>query len=140
MTQRKSGHATGMAGEFFTMERLFRLGHEPALTLGNAKSIDIIVRTKSGNLTTVSVKSVRGGGKWPVGTENYSRRKDLVFVFLLYRHFDNPKEDPCVWVMPAPDVERQKRRWLVGSAVYYQHKELAAPKLAKFRDAWEHIG
>lgn len=27
-----------MAGEFFVMERLFRKGHEPALTLGNTKS------------------------------------------------------------------------------------------------------
>ena len=70
MTERKSGHATGMAGEFFVMERLFRLGHEPALTLGNAKSIDVIVRTKSGNLKTVSVKALRGGGKWPVDKDD----------------------------------------------------------------------
>jgi hypothetical protein len=44
MSERNSGHATGMGGEFLVMERLFRLGHEPALTLGDAKSSDIIVR------------------------------------------------------------------------------------------------
>jgi hypothetical protein len=32
-----------MAGEFFVMERLFRQDHEPALTLGNAKSIDFVL-------------------------------------------------------------------------------------------------
>jgi hypothetical protein len=65
MTERKSTHETGMAGEFFVMEQLFRLHHEPALTLGNAKNIDIIVRTQSGVLKvsaqlTPSLTAVNG--------------------------------------------------------------------------------
>ena len=128
-----------MAGEFYVMERLFRLGHEPALTLGNAKSIDIIVRTKAGGLRTVSVKAAQGGGKWPVGKQDLSREKDLVFVFLLYRKFNDVTTDPDVWVMPAVDVERRKKGWLVGSAIFYAHKQLAAPDLKQFKDAWKHI-
>lgn len=136
---RKSGHATGMAGEFYVMERLFRLGHEPALTLGNAKSIDIIVRTKLGGVKTVSVKAVQGGGKWPVGRQDLSRDENLVFVFLLYRKFDDVTTDPEVWVMPAADVERRQKSWLVGSAIYYAHRELAAADLKQFKDAWSHV-
>ena len=33
----QKGHTTGLAGEFHVLELLLRLGHEPALTLGNAK-------------------------------------------------------------------------------------------------------
>ncbi len=139
MTVRKSGHATGMAGEFFVMERLFRLGHEPALTLGNAKRIDIIVRTKAGGLKTVSVKAAQGGGKWPVGKHDLSHEKDLVFVFLLYRNFKDVTTDPDVWVMPAVEVERRKKGWLVGSAIFYSHKQLTAPDLLQFQNAWKYI-
>jgi len=64
---RGDGHATGMAGEFFVMEQLFRRGHLPALTLGNAKTVDIFVKTTNGTYQ-VSVKSIRGGGKWGVGS------------------------------------------------------------------------
>ena len=69
---RRDGHATGMAGEFFVMEKLFRLGHEPALTLGNAKSIDVLVRRSDGTLREVSVKAIRGGGRWGVASADES--------------------------------------------------------------------
>lgn len=136
---RKSSHATGMAGEFFAMERLFRLGHEPALTLGNAKSIDIIVRTQRGELKTISVKAARGGGKWPVESRGVSNEKDLIFVFLLYRQFEDVTTDPEVWVMKASDVELRKRRWFEKSAIYYSHKELAPADLHEFKNAWHLI-
>lgn len=139
MSERKSGHATGMAGEFFVMERLFRLGHEPALTLGNAKSIDIIVRTKSGRLKTVSVKAVRGGGKWPVDKDDISHEQDLIFVLLLYKDFENVITDPEVWVMPAPEVQARKNPWFEKAAIYYSHKEHTPNDLKDFKNAWRYI-
>ena len=138
MAERKSGHATGMAGEFFVMERLFRLGYQPALTLGNAKSIDILVQTGSGP-KVISVKATRGGGKWPVSLASDPDPEHLVYVFLLYRHFDDVTTDPEVWVMPAPDVEDRKRQWFDRSAIYYSHRQQAPADLADFKDAWHHI-
>ena len=81
-----------MAGEFHVMELLFRLEHEPALTLGNAKSIDILTRSPNGNLYEVSVKAMRGGGKWGIGTQDYSKEKNLVFVLLHYKKFGQLSE------------------------------------------------
>ena len=129
-----------MAGEFFVMERLFRGGHEPALTLGNAKTIDLIVELGGGDLKTVSVKSVCGGGKWGVGKANLSNKKNLVFVFLQYENFRDLKSNPKVWVMPAPDVEKRKRPWLGGSyAIYYSHKKQTPSDLEIFRERWDYI-
>lgn len=139
MVERKSGHATGMAGEFYVMERLFRLGHQPALTLGNAKNIDIIVSTKSGMLKTVSVKAVQGGGKWPVGKRDLSQKNDLVFVFLLYNSFEDVTTDPDVWIMPAEDVDQRKRAWIDGFAIYYARKQRMPADLDEFKDAWHHV-
>lgn len=136
---RNSGHSTAMAGEFFVMERLFRLGHEPALTLGNAKTIDIIVKTKSDRLQTVSVKAVCGGGKWPVDGEDVSKRKDLVYVFLRYRRFKDVTTDPDVYVIPARTVQKLKRPWFKKPALYYSHPEHAPRSLKRYKDAWKYI-
>jgi hypothetical protein len=133
------GYATGMAGEFFVMERLFRWGHEPALTLGNAKSIDIIVSTNDGKLKKISVKSVREGGKWAVGKDNLKNEEDLIFVFLLYKKFDDLKEDPDVWVMKATDVEEKKKTWLNQFGIYYDSSKKPNEYLSKFKDAWHII-
>jgi hypothetical protein len=141
MKERKSGHASGMAGEFFVMERLFRLGHEPALTLGNAKSIDIIVRTSAGKLKTVSVKSARGGGKWGVDKHSLSEieSRDLVFVFLLYKSFEDVTSDPLVWIMKAADVKKRKRPWFDKWAIYYSHRQQTPADLEDFKNAWHLI-
>ncbi len=129
-----------MAGEFFVMEKLFRLGHEPALTLGNAKSIDIIVRTKNGYLKTINVKSACGGGKWGVNKDDLSKEKNLLFVFLLYKSFDDVKTSPEVWVMPAADVEKRKRPWFEKSAVYYGVRAHTPSDLEFFKNGWHLIG
>jgi hypothetical protein len=98
-------HTTGMAGEFHVMELLFRLGHEPALTLGNAKSVDILTRSPQGNLYAVSVKAMRGGGKWGIGNHDYSKEKNLVFVLLQYKKFSDLIELPEIWVIPGVRAE-----------------------------------
>lgn len=130
-----------MAGEFFVMGCLFRLGHEPALTLGNAKSIDVLVKTPSG-VKEISVKAVQGGGKWPVDKGDLSGRENLVFVFLRYRdrEFGDPKKQPDVWVMRAAEVEKRKRPWFAKSAIYYTHGKHAPVGLDQFRDRWDFVG
>lgn len=139
LSERADGHATGMAGEFFVMERLFRLGALPALTMGNAKAIDILVRTAGSRHVAINVKAVRGNaGKWTVGADDYSGRDDLMFVFLLYRNFSDLTSSPSAWIVPADDVERIKRPWLSngGFAVYQSSRD----ELEPFFNAWHLIG
>ena len=133
----QKGHTTGMAGEFHVMELLFRLEHEPALTLGNAKSIDILTRSPKGNLYEVSVKAMRAGGKWGIGNHDYSKAKSLIFVLLHYKRFDQLSELPDVWVIPATHAEKIKKRWQnqFGLYLYKEH----AHRLAPYKDAWSHL-
>lgn len=133
----QTGHTTGMAGEFHVMELLFRQGHEPALTLGNAKSIDILTRSPTGNLYEVSVKAMRGGGKWGIGNYDYSKAKNLVFVLLHYKRFDQLSALPDIWVVPAVDAEKIKKPWHSQSALYL-YKEHAY-QMEPYKDAWRHL-
>jgi hypothetical protein len=124
-----------MAGEFAVMEKLYRLGYEPALTLGNAKSVDIFVRRTDGRQREISVKAISGGGKWPVSAENEARMPDRIYVLLLYRNFSDPSAQAECWVIPAPVAQRLKDRWFKKKAIYCSNKQNRA-RLAKYKDAW----
>jgi hypothetical protein len=132
---RRSNDATAMAGEFFAMQVLYRLGHQPALTLGAAKSIDILVRTASDRLLEVSVKSVCGGGKWGVGNKDLSARDNRVFVFLHFKSFNDVTRPPEAFVIPAPAVQQLKEEWFHQFAVYFSNQE-RRERLEEYRDAW----
>ena len=133
---RRSNDATAMAGEFFVMEKLYRFGHQPALTMGRAKSIDILVKTQKGNLWEISVKSVCGGGKWGgIETEDVSKWKKRVYVFLHYKNFETITEQPEVYVVPAKKVQELKEPWFKSCMVSFENQK-KRKKLEAFRNAW----
>ena len=138
--ERRNGHATGMAGEYHVMEKLFRLGHLPTLTVGNAKSIDILVNTKRDNLYSVSVKSVTKGGKWGIGKVDYSEKINLIFVFLYYKNFENIHEIPTCYVIDAPTVEKIKEQWFDSFALYYSGNHPSGEKrsdiISEYKENW----
>jgi len=139
MAQRLPTHQSGMAGEFSVMETLYRLGHEPALTLGNAKSVDILLELSSGRTIRISVKTVRGGGKWGIGNADLSSERDLFFVLLYYARFADVSTRPQAFVIPAPEVQRLKEEWFDSYAVYFSNKE-RRKRIEPYRDAWHLLG
>ncbi len=132
-----TGHATGMAGEFHAMEILHRLGHQPALTLGNAKTIDILSKAPSGKIYEVSVKAIRGGGKWGIGSENYTTYDKLVFMLFWYKSFNDISTHPETWIIPAVKAEEIKLPWHAqfGLYLYKEHMHLLEP----YKNAWQHL-
>lgn len=134
----QKGHVTGIAGEFHVMEQLFRREHEAALTLGNAKAIDIFTTSPSGKMYQVSVKSIRSGGKWVIGTHDYNQFPNLVFVLLHYKKFNDLDTPPEVWVIPAKDAEKIKLKWEGDNYalyIYQVHKHLLDP----YKNAWHYL-
>ncbi len=135
--KKNNGQITGMAGEFFVMEKLFRLGVQACLTLGNAKAIDILAVSEENEFLKVEVKSNRGGGKWGVGTHDYSSEDRMVFVFLYYEDFDILENQPEVWVMKARDVEKLKRPWFNSYAIYLYKED--RENMDQYRNNWAPI-
>lgn len=137
-TDRK-GYFTSMAGEFFVLEKLYRLGHVGTLTFGNAKSIDILARTRSGQLREVSVKAICGGGKWRVDRGNVAKRADLVYVLLHYRDFSDVGAQPEVFVIPGFEAQKLKLDWLNGAKAIYCSNPAHRKRIERFRDRWDLI-
>ena len=132
-----TGHTTGMAGEFHAMEILHRLGHQPALTLGNAKTIDVLSKAPSGKVYEVSVKAIRGGGKWGIGNADYSNSNNLIFMPFWYKHFEDINTLPAAWIVPATVANSIKMRWHNQYGIYLYKKY--AHLLEPYKDAWQHL-
>ena len=50
----------------------------------------------------VSVKAIRGGGKWGVGTEDHGKEPNLVFVFLHYKNFGDATTQANTFALGKP--------------------------------------
>lgn len=99
---------TNLAGEFYVLACLHRIGVTANLTLGNKKGVDIVVARKAGDAVTVEVKALAGKDYWPA--QNLSAAKpDRHFVVLV--SFDGKIDDPAmpppsVWVVPFAKIKR----------------------------------
>lgn len=104
---------TGLASEFYVLSALLRNSVDANITLGNQKKVDIIVNNK-GVAMTIDVKSLRSTGDFIIG--NYKENKDdknHFYIFVYYSNFENVKENPELYVVPATEIsaivkEREK--------------------------------
>ncbi len=72
---------TQMAGEFLTAGKLFKRGYQVAVTLGNAKAIDLFAENpRTGKTHTVQVKTQRDKNNFPLHKERI--RADCIYVFV----------------------------------------------------------
>jgi hypothetical protein len=101
------GYGTNLASEFYVFSILHRLGAEATLTLGNKKSVDIVVVRKEGQAITVDVKGVAGQWDWPADNISVTPKPGHFVVFVSYEgKLEDPNQLPSVWVVPHEDVDR----------------------------------
>ena len=82
---------TGMAGEYFTLGKLFKKGLQAAVTVGNAKAIDILAyNTINRKNYTVQVKTLRKKEDFFLKEKNIN--SDHIFVFIVLNEFGNDEE------------------------------------------------
>ena len=99
-----SGYNTNLAAEFYVLSMLYRKGLNAYLTLGNKKSIDIIV-DHGKRLTTIDVKGMISTTGWPM--DNFSGAKKNHFIVLV--SFLNQIKDhaviPETYILPSSKVK-----------------------------------
>lgn len=123
--------------EFYVLSVLHRLGMSATITLGNKKSVDIVVARDAGDTVTVDVKGLAGTTNWPIDNIKEGRdRHFLVFVTFLGKISD-PTVLPEVYVVPSKSI--------MGDVIYRNPAgnrrvipvRSARKHWAKFKDAWE---
>jgi len=100
-----------MAGEFLTAGKLFKLGFQVSITLGNAKGIDLFVYNREIDHTfQVQVKTLRRKNCFPLKRE--SLKRDHVYVFVLLNDKDKQEE---FFLVPGRDILENPDRFFGSS-------------------------
>ena len=126
---------TNLAAEFYVLSILNRLGFDATLTLGNKKSVDIVVVKDSGDVLTIDVKGIAGTTLWPTDNVKKSDKNHfLIFVSFLGKINDYTIQ-PEIYVLPSTLLEslvyRNPNQTRVGLRVGRMRKDGR-----KFKDAW----
>lgn len=74
---------TNLASEFYVLSTLFRKGLDAHLTLGNKKSVDIVV-LKQTRIFTIDVKGLAGKTNWLLGKKKPHATKNHIYFFISF--------------------------------------------------------
>jgi len=131
-----NGYDTNLAAEFYVLSVLHRLGMSATLTLGNKKSVDIVIARDAGDAVTVDVKGLAGTTNWPVDNLKTGRQKHFIAFVTFLGKISDPTVSPEVYIVPSDEV----------SALVYQNPGgnrrvvplgRARKTWAKYRHAWQ---
>ncbi|HEX9758940.1 MAG TPA: hypothetical protein VGB26_14255 [Nitrospiria bacterium] len=130
-----SGYNTNLASEYFVLSMLYRFGAEASLTLGNKKSVDIIV-LRGRDLLSIDVKGIAGKTLWPL--DNFSKpTKNHYIAFVSFLgHIGDSSVVPEVYILPSDKIETFMYRNPKGN-----RKGITLSRMRhggqKYKDAWE---
>jgi hypothetical protein len=103
-TNRKTGYDTNLAAEFYVLSVLHRLGISATLTLGNKKSVDIVITHDAGRATTVDVKGLAGKTSWPIDNLKAGKENHFIVFVTFMGKIDDPRASPLVYVVPSTEI------------------------------------
>jgi hypothetical protein len=127
---------TNLAAEYYVMSVLHRLGIEAYLTVGNKKTVDILVRHKDGTTSTVDVKGLAGTTSWYAMNCDRKEGHYIVLVSFLGRIHD-PSVLPEVYVVPSTDLGRFLYRNPKETHEVVPLGRMHRPDGTQFRDNWK---
>jgi hypothetical protein len=131
-----NGYDTNLAAEFYVLSILHRLGMSATLTLGNKKSVDIVIARDAGDAVTIDVKGLAGTTNWPVDNLKAGRTGHFIVFVTFLGKISDPTVSPEVYVVPSNEV----------SALVYQNPGgnrrviplgRARKTWARYRHAWQ---
>lgn len=97
---------TNLASEFYVLSMLYRIGAEASLTLGNKKSVDIIVSLSESKTLTMDVKGLAAPYDWPADNIRLPAADTHYIVLVSFdRKMADPLYAPNVWIVPANDLK-----------------------------------
>jgi hypothetical protein len=133
-----NGYDTNLAAEFYVLSVLHRLGISATLTLGNKKSVDIVIARDAGDAFTVDVKGLAGTSNWPVDNLKEGRKKHFIVFVTFLGKIKDPSVVPEVYVVPSEEVSGLIYQNPAGNRRVIQLSR-ARKTWGKFRDGWEQL-
>ena len=95
---------TNLAAEFYVLSVLHRLGAEANLTLGNKKSVDIVVVRGAGDTITIDVKDLAGKTSFPVDNVRKGKEGHFIVLVCFLGKIEDTSTFPEVYVVPSVEM------------------------------------
>jgi hypothetical protein len=132
----KAKYNTNLASEYLILSNLYRLGFDAYITLGNKKSIDIIVKNEKRTIT-IDVKGLAGKTGFPLDNfKENSKNHFIVFVSYLNK-IEDCLVSPEIYIVPSCKIEIMMYRNPKGNRKGITLSSLRNEK--KYRDNWEQL-
>src|SRR5712664_3612459 len=131
---KNNGYDTNLAAEFHVLSVLHRLGMSATLTLGNKKSVDIVVARDAGDAVTIDVKGLAGTTNWPVDNLKEGQKKHFIAFVTFLGRISDPSVLPEVYIVPSDLVTSRSHQSPAGNPRVLQ-LDRARNSNTKFIDA-----
>jgi len=136
---KQKSYNTNLAAEYYVLSMLYRKGLDAHLTLGNKKSVDIIIEKDDGNLLTIDVKGLAGKTCWPM--DNFTKERASHFIVLV-SYLDKIGDHgtlPECWIVPSTEIKELLYKNPKGNrSVIDRYGEKGMLKRGlRFKDNWE---
>ncbi len=105
--KKNTKYNTNLASEYYVLATLYRFGFDAYITLGNKKSIDIILNLNGEKQITIDVKGLQGKTLFPLDNlDEFSEKPNHYIVFLSFLDkIDKPEITPEIYVVPHNDIK-----------------------------------
>lgn len=129
-TPRSSSNNSHLAGEYFVAAELYKRGFSVAMTLGNAKAIDLFAEK---NLRTVNVQvkaiSLRKNVGWPLWRKKVFAK--VIYVFVCLNADDTP---PSFFVATGQEVRPRVKEYRTRAILNF-----GSVNSRQFRNRWDKV-
>ena len=124
-----------LAGEFLVAGELSRRGYPVSITMGNAKSIDILADSEKG-VIKIDAKAGRAKGNWPINGDLINKNMYYIFVYLqTFNEIENNKA-PEFFIVSGGEILKKKliTRWKTREGIKYSDLNNN-----KYRERWDKL-
>jgi len=127
-----SKNSSGLSGEYFVAVELYRRGWSVGITIGNAKSIDILAE-KGGKVRQIQVKSIyqKKNVGWPINAQQIEQDIYYIFVNLMA----NTMEHPEFFICKSQEVSKNHRQYKTRGIV----NRSSLNKSDKYLNRWDKL-
>ena len=129
-----SKYNTNLAAEFYVLSTLYRLGIDAYLTLGNKKSVDIIVLNSQHEIITVDVKGLVDPYDWPANNITLEAKGHFYALVCYEGKMVDPLVSPSSWIVPALKINKFINTYGDRSVV---SRSLIRKNGGDFKENWE---
>ena len=124
---------THLAGEFFVAAELFKRDFQVSMTLGNAKEVDLIIRTPKKKTLSIQVKALQDKNCFTLAVNKVVPHDIYVFVFL----YDD-KNHPDYFILTGSEILSDKKLYY-GSSLNSSRQTINYGPLFKHKNRWDKL-